>query len=583
MQIIIPLSGTGQRFINAGYKEIKPLILIDGLPMIAEVIKLFEPPGNFSVRGAHPERARRASRRASDEEILRLRPSASPQDSAQDEGSKNVENSSTPHFIFICNKEHLKKTPLKAVLKKFAPQGKIVGIEPHKKGPVFAVAQAFEYLNDDDEAIVNYCDFGKYWDYEDFIRDTRSRKADGAICAYRGFHPHMLGTTNYAFMRERGRWMQEIQEKKPFTDNRMKEYASDGTYYFKKGAYVKKYFQKLLNEGPDLNGEYYISLVFNFLVKDGLKVSIYEIEHMLQWGEPRDLQQYQKWSDFFKQVVSRNGKLPQKIKGINLIPMAGRGMRFVNEGFKVPKPLIEVSGRPMVIQAAGCFPPAQKWIFICLKEHLEKFPIKKEIRKVYSQAKIVSLDKITEGQACTCELGLQGEDLEAPLFIGASDNGMLWNKDKYQKLMDDQKIDCVVWSFRRHPSSATNPQMYGWIKIDKNNNILGVSVKKPISDNPYEDHAIIGSFYFRKARYFLDALKNLYKKNIRINNEFYVDSCINEIVAMGLKAKVFEVDHYICWGTPNDLRTYEYWQSFFHKSSVHPYDLAKDHWNKELK
>lgn len=68
---------------------------------------------------------------------------------------------------------------------------------------------------------------------------TRSRNADGAISAYKGFHPHMLGSTNYAFIREDNQWMLEIKEKEPFTDNRMQEYASDGTYYFRKGDFVK--------------------------------------------------------------------------------------------------------------------------------------------------------------------------------------------------------------------------------------------------------------------------------------------------------------------------------------------------------
>ena len=54
-------------------------------------------------------------------------------------------------------------------------------------------------------------------------------------------------------------------------------------------------------------------------------------------------------------------------------------------------------------------------------------------------------------------------------------------------------------------------------------------------------------------------------KNKRINNEFYVDECINNLIESGLKVKVFEVNKYICWGTPNDLKTYDYWQQF-HKT-----------------
>ena len=92
----------------------------------------------------------------------------------------------------------------------------------------------------------------------------------------------MLGSTNYAFMKHDKQWML-IKEKEPFTNNRMKEYASNGTY-FKKGSFVKKYFKKLIERDINVNGEYYVSLVYNMLRKDGLKVSIYEIQHMLQWG-----------------------------------------------------------------------------------------------------------------------------------------------------------------------------------------------------------------------------------------------------------------------------------------------------------
>lgn len=525
MQIVVPMSGTGQRFLDAGYKIPKPLIEVDGKTIIEHVVDLF--PGETN-------------------------------------------------FVFICNDEHLQETDMKEILLKIAPKGKIAGIKPHKKGPVYAVLQILDLISDNEEIIVNYCDFSKYWDHQNFLKHTRQRNADGSICAYKGFHPHMLGTMNYAFIRDQEQWMIEIQEKTPFTDNRMNEYASDGTYYFKKGTFVKKYFRKLISEDLHVNGEFYVSMVYNFLVKDGLKVSIYEIQHMLQWGSPRDLQDYQRWSEYFKEIIKPQSKINVQKESINLIPLAGRGKRFTNEGYNEPKPLIPVNDRPMIIQACLYLPEAEKTIFVCLGKHLDEYPLNNEIKQVYSKAKIVRLDEVTRGQACTCEVGLKGENVDAPLFVAASDNGMLWNKDKYQELLNDETVHCIVWSFRHYSLSEKNPQMYGWIEVDENNNIQRVSVKKPISANPYEDHAIVGAFYFRKADYLLQAVQQMYKKNVRINNEFYVDSCINEIIDMGLIAKVFEVDHYVCWGTPNDLKTHQYWQSFFHKCSWHPYRKEKD-------
>lgn len=520
MQIVIPMSGVGKRFIDAGYTVPKPLIPVDGLPMIGHVVNMF--PGEWN-------------------------------------------------FIFICNREHLEQTDMREILGAVAPRGRIIAIEPHKKGPVYAVSKIFDELDDDDEIIVNYCDFAKAWDYRAFLSESHERAADGAIAAYRGFHPHMLGTTNYAFMRESGQWMLEIKEKEPFTDNRLDEYASDGTYYFRSGLLVKRYFQQLMGRQIELNGEYYVSLVYNLMRQDGLKIYIHEIEQMLQWGTPRDLEEYRNWSDYFARLCVPVVQLPPQKHSIKLIPLAGRGQRFTAAGYDMPKPLIKVDGKPMIVQAAQSLPTAERNIFVCLGEHLDTYPLESEIRNTYPDAKIVRLDSVTQGQACTCALGLEAEDLDAPLSIGACDNGALWNPERYAELVNDPEVDAIVWTFRCHPSSERNPSMYGWIMVNDELDVVGVSVKKQISADPYNDHAIVGAFYFRKAGSFVESVKRLCEKDIRINNEFYVDSCVNELLEMGLRVKVFEVDHYICWGTPDDLRTYEYWHRFFSRCPWHPY------------
>jgi bifunctional N-acetylglucosamine-1-phosphate-uridyltransferase/glucosamine-1-phosphate-acetyltransferase GlmU-like protein len=107
--------------------------------------------------------------------------------------------------------------------------------------------------------------------------------------------------------------------------------------------------------------------------------------------------------------------------------------------------------------------------------------------------------------------------------------------------------------------------MYSWLDVDENNNIKHVSCKKFIYDNPLQTHAIIGTMFFRKAKYFIDGLKENYDSNIRTNGEFYVDDVINQNIKHGLNVKVFEVEHYICWGTPSDYKTYNYWKEYFIK------------------
>ncbi len=525
MHIIIPMSGVGQRFIDAGYSDPKPLIQIDGKPIIQYVVELF--PGETK-------------------------------------------------FTFICNQTHLETTDMRNILKNIAPEGEICCIPNHKKGPVFAVEQIMDRIDDDEEVIVNYCDFGTYWDYKDFLKHTRERNADGAIPAYKGFHPHMLGSTNYAFMRDSEQWMLEIKEKEPFTDNRMQEYASNGTYYFKKGSYVKKYFPLLMQRNIHLNGEFYVSLIYNLLVEDKLSVSIYDIEHMLQWGTPQDVQEYLSWSHYFHRVMQQQPAWQPEAKSVTLIPLAGHGSRFAKQGYQDPKPLLDVSGKPMIIQANNYLPASTQSAYVCLNDHVEHYQIDALLKKEDAHCEVTIIDGVTEGQAITCELGLAHISPDAPLLISACDNGVLWNQEAYAALLNDKTIDAIVWTFRGHPSATHHPEMYGWVKTEDGKIATGVSVKKAISDSPENDHAIVGTFYFRRTSLFTDILQQLKNNNIRVNNEFYVDSMMQLLVDNDYKVAVFEVDAYIGWGTPDDYETFRYWQSFFHKTPDHPYQINQD-------
>ena len=250
VQLIIPMSGIGKRFIDAGYDVPKPLINVDGKPIIEHIINMFGNPDDV---------------------------------------------------IFICNEKHLKETNMIKILERISPKCKIYPVSnENRKGPVDAVAQIFDKIDKNKEVIVSYCDYGTYWDYDLFLKETRKIKADGSIACYTGFHPHMLGADNYAFVKVDGNnTALEIQEKKPFTDNKMSELASNGTYYFKNASIVKKYFKQLMDENKTVNNEFYISLVYNLLIQDGLLVKTFLIENMLQWGTPYDLENYKGWSDYF--------------------------------------------------------------------------------------------------------------------------------------------------------------------------------------------------------------------------------------------------------------------------------------------
>ena len=247
----------------------------------------------------------------------------------------------------------------------------------------------------------------------------------------------------------------------------------------------------------------------------------------------------------------------------NLVPLAGEGSRYKKAGYSTPKPLIEVQGVPMIVAAASTLPKADLNVFLCRKEHVDSHGIDKTLKHHFPNSTIVTVEKLTQGQASTCLLAKSYIDPESALTIGACDNGMVWNHVRFKKLMNSADTDAIIWTFRNYPPVKLKPEMYGWVKVDKKGFAKKVSVKIPISETPINDHAVVGTFSFKKARYFFDYTEKMIKKNRRINNEFYIDELMNVMIEAGLNVKVFEVDTYLGWGTPNELNTFNYWSDYF--------------------
>lgn len=530
MHIIIPMSGFGERFRKAGYEIPKPLISIDGKPIIGHVIDMFP---------------------------------------------------NEKKFTFICNSEHLENHAydMRAVLLEHCPTANILSISPHKLGPIHAVLQASNFIDDSEEVVVNYCDFSCYWNWQNFKEFVSNSDSAGCIPAYRGFHPHSLGSTNYAYLKEDSGWISDIQEKQPFTNNRMNEFASSGTYYFRNGQLLKDAFNYVINKNLSLNGEYYVSLAYKYLFKEQLPVSVYPLQHFMQWGTPEDVHEYLQWSSIFRSFMQPKRAPNQPTPGATIIPMAGLGKRFSDEGYQVTKPLIPVSGKPMVIRATEDLPQTSLYSFVLRSDMNGHKEISQTIQENFLNSAITSLDEITNGQATSALIGLDAiadnVGVESPITIGACDNGAIFSIDAFQNFINKTKPDVVVWGATGHVNAIRKPEMFGWIEANPSGEITRVSVKKPLK-NPSQDPIVIGTFTFKNIATYKKCYEKLVRDTIMVNGEFYIDSMINVAIELGLKCQLFNVEHFISWGTPNDLRTYEYWQSCFDKWTSHPYSIQKD-------
>lgn len=266
---------------------------------------------------------------------------------------------------------------------------------------------------------------------------------------------------------------------------------------------------------------------------------------------------------------------------IHLIPMAGAGSRFKNEGYQTPKPLIPVTSyktgkkTPMVVQAARDLPKStdevQKTIFIDRDFHKEQ-GIEDDIKLHLPGAEFITINYLTEGQASTCLLAENFINTDEELTIGACDNGMAYSESLFNEAK--ASADALIFTFRNHECVNNNPKAYGWVEtLDSSKSATSISVKIPISSTPMKNHAIVGSFWFKHGRDFVEATKRMIERNDRINNEFYVDQTMQHVIDLGLNVKVFEIEKYICWGTAKDYEEYQgtinYWMNFNNEENLY--------------
>lgn len=256
-----------------------------------------------------------------------------------------------------------------------------------------------------------------------------------------------------------------------------------------------------------------------------------------------------------------------------LIPMAGEGRRFTEAGYRESKPAILTYDRktgkkkPMVVCAALDLPGVKEdgsnVIFVDRDFHRED-GTEEAIRRHFPESRFITTDHLTEGQACTCMLAEQMIDNDEALLIAGCDNGMDMDESRFEEYA--KQADSVVFTYRHNECVLANPDAYGWVRVDGENDVTGVSVKKAISDNPLNDHAIVATFWFRRGTIFTEAARKMIAENDRVNQEFYADQVIRHIMELGYHVKAFEIDRYIGWGTPEDYeifqKTFEYWHGF---------------------
>jgi dTDP-glucose pyrophosphorylase len=235
---------------------------------------------------------------------------------------------------------------------------------------------------------------------------------------------------------------------------------------------------------------------------------------------------------------------------VNIVmPMAGRGSRFADVGHTLPKPLIDVRGRPMYAWAMDSLPLAlaKRVIFICLAEHLRDRALERDIRSRYAALDpvIIALDHVTEGQACTVLMARAHIDSGEPLVI--------YNADTYCKTGLERRlrdlppsVDGVLSVFRA-PGDK-----WSFARTDASGRVVETAEKRRISE-----WATTGLYHFRRGADFVRHADAMIAADERERGEFYVAPVYNRLIAAGGDVRIDEAEEVWVLGTPEDLADFE--------------------------
>jgi dTDP-glucose pyrophosphorylase len=233
MNVLIPMAGAGSRFANAGYTFPKPLIEVDGKPMIQVVVE------NLNIEA---------------------------------------------NYTFIVQKEHYEKYSLQYLLNLIAPNCNIVQVDGLTEGAACTTLLAKEFIDNDAPLVMANSDQFVEWNSNECLYAFNADGIDGGIVSFKATHPKW----SYAKVGDDG-FVSEVAEKKPISDN-----ATVGIYFWKKGSDYVKYAEQMIEKNIRTNGEFYVCPVFNEAIADDKKIRVKGIEKMWGIGTPEDLNYFLK-------------------------------------------------------------------------------------------------------------------------------------------------------------------------------------------------------------------------------------------------------------------------------------------------
>lgn len=234
-----------------------------------------------------------------------------------------------------------------------------------------------------------------------------------------------------------------------------------------------------------------------------------------------------------------------------IVPMAGAGTRFAQAGYKNPKPLIGVHGVPMIKLVIDNLTPLceHRFIFICQASHVVAYGLKSKLQTWAPGCAIIELNGLTDGAACTLYAARHLITDGQPVMIANSDQYVDIDINAYLAAMVAADADGLIMTM-----TANDPK-WSFVGFNSPGQINRVVEKEVISNE-----ATVGIYNFRTGSQLISALEAMFKKDLRVNGEFYIAPAYNEVIADNTSVIHYNIgaegDGMYGLGTPVDLELF---------------------------
>lgn len=231
-----------------------------------------------------------------------------------------------------------------------------------------------------------------------------------------------------------------------------------------------------------------------------------------------------------------------------IVPMAGNGFRFFDEGYLEPKPLLKLFGKPFFYWAVNSVllkTGISQLVFVVLKAHVDEFGIDECIRGYYPEAEIVVLKEVLSGPSLSVLAGLELIRNDEPVLINDCDHAF-GCRSFFMEAGQDGMLLPPGYGGAIVTFASELPQ-YSYAMLDNFGEVTGTIEKQVVSNR-----AICGAYLFSNASLF-KSLLNSYSKNCKYD-ELFISGLFNEMINNGLLVREYRVDHHVSFGTPEEFK-----------------------------